>query len=75
MCQVYTTARNDILDLFIGPIDSSYCAGKMRHLYFRLVPWFVGAGHILLDSEKLNVYILLVSITSLQTAAKNSSKN
>ncbi len=36
-----------ILILFICcHIDSSYSKGKMRHLYLKLVPWFVGAGHI-----------------------------
>ncbi len=31
--------------LFYGHNVSSYCTGKMRHLYLSLALWFAGADH------------------------------
>ena len=59
MCQVHANVRSDtslstqvyeVPYIFIGHIDSSYNTGKIRHLYMRLVPWFVGASHIWLTN-------------------------
>ena len=32
----------ELLYLFIGPVDSTYCTDKRRHMYLQLVPLFAG---------------------------------